>query len=202
MVQVSLVVRGRSCVLRGDAIDALDQLGDSLRLDGHFREAEASYRKSLVLADDMRSAIGPLRKVRPAHLVVEAGWEDQYEEMLELLDCEELASSLFLRNLVSDRAMVQTRLRARRGAPQVLKFARLALDLAAATELQLPRHPDIAGVEADDDLIHGRMELAGDSRRATPHHQIGRTNEHPTECPRAARRRVPDRPMERGDRDS
>lgn len=168
-----LRAKGRELLLRvvetypesHDALTAIETLADSLRIDGHFREAEKRYREVLELTKVSRSWTSGVCEVRLAELVVEAGWEDAYEEMLGLLDSEQLIESLALRTSVFDWAVVQARLRALTGSPRIAEFALAALDLAAATEPQFPRHRDIAWVRADDGLIEELNMLAGNRPR-------------------------------------
>lgn len=145
-----------------DAIDALAHLADSYCMDGDHHQAAASYRECLSSAENSRYGADAVAHVviRLAQLVVERGWHEQYQEMLGLIGGEQFRRKLVLRNLVFDWAVLQARLRSAIGVARVAEFALLALELAASTTPQFPRHPDVAWVDADGALIRELTKLA------------------------------------------
>jgi tetratricopeptide (TPR) repeat protein len=143
-------------------IDAHHDLGWSLARDGRYAEAAQHYEASLALQRQRGGSIDPGTRLALAKLIVDAGWEQRYQEAVDLLG--DFISSRPAGLFPSEQfrvLLVEARIAERVGNPEVAKRdAEQALELLAKNESVIPRHPGVGVIRTDNETFHELERLA------------------------------------------
>lgn len=143
-------------------IDAHHDLGWSFARERQYAEAAKHYEVSLALQRQRGGSSDPGTRLALAELLVDAGWEQRYQEAVDLLGDFIGSRPGGLFPIEQFRVLlVEARIAERVGNPEVAKRdAEQALELVAKNESVLPRHPGVGVIRADKETFRELERLA------------------------------------------
>lgn len=131
-------------------------LGRAYRRSGDLRRAEAHLRLAIETADERRNGLG-LPELELAEVMIEAGKHGDATAALQAV--EQLEQGMIWTSQLYRHAVAKARLEHLSGGDPA-PWATRALELAADTEPQLPRHPTVGLVDASPDELREMRRLA------------------------------------------
>jgi hypothetical protein len=142
-------------------IQAHHRLGWSFAREGAYAEAAHHYEESLAL-QQRGGSVDPGTRLTLAELIVDAGWEERYQEAVVLLG--DFVSSRLAGLFPVERfrvLLVEARIAERLGKAAVARRdAEQALELLAKNESVLPRHPGVGVIHTDNKTVRELERLA------------------------------------------
>jgi hypothetical protein len=139
---------------------AHELLAQAYRAEGDLALAEHHLRHCMATWPPSRSGTTGLADLTLAELLVEGGDPAGFREAAALLDASELASHLVFHAQVFRYYLVRARLADRVGDPRRRAYAQHALQVAAITTPQFPRHPDVGLVHTSAAVLAELREIA------------------------------------------
>jgi hypothetical protein len=139
---------------------AHELLAQAYWADGDLALAEYQLRCCLATSPANRSGTTGLADLALAELLVERGDSARFGEAAALLDAADLPARLVFHAQVFRYYLIRARLADRVGDPRRREYAQRALQVAAITTPQFPRHPDVG-------LVHTSAAVLAELREIT-----------------------------------
>jgi cytochrome c-type biogenesis protein CcmH/NrfG len=139
---------------------AHELLAEAYRADGDLDRAEQHLRRCLATAPANRSGTSHLADLTLAEVLVERDDPARLAEATALLAAADLPARLVFHAQAFRYYLVRARLADRVGDPRRQEYAQHALQVAAITTPQLPRHPTVGLVHADAAVLAELRQLA------------------------------------------